>query len=407
MEQVPLATISLGGEEISAALDVLKSGNLTLGRQVEEFENEMAAYLGVKHFVMANSGSSANLLMFEALVRPARGEPRLRPGDGVFVPAIAWPTTIWPVVQLGLVPIFIDVEPETLAMDPVLIERYLKLSGLSMTKAMFLIHPLGLALDMERYFKLANEYGLTVISDVCESLGAKADSKPAGSGSLMSSFSFYFSHHITTMEGGGVGTNDDSIRNDLISMRSHGWSRGRSDSTQWLSNVSEADSRFQFVTTGYNLRPMEIQGAIGRVQLRKLSQFVETRKSLAVRVHNALNGGRLSLISGGAAPSMQRADHSWMLLPLRIQSDNPSADRHRLMSFLEGKGIATRPVLTGNFLSQPAVRQIFQTWPHPKNFVQAERVSQSAFLVGAHHEFSESQIIHLEASLVEASKLLS
>jgi CDP-6-deoxy-D-xylo-4-hexulose-3-dehydrase len=407
MEQVPLATVSLGSEEISAALDVLKSGNLTIGRQVEEFENEMAAYLGVRHFVMANSGSSANLLMLEALVRPAVGEPRLRPGDGVFVPAIAWPTTVWPVVQLGLAPIFIDVHPQTLAMDPDLIERHLKLSGLSTAKAMFLIHPLGLALDMEPYFKLAKEYGLTVISDVCESLGAKTDGKPAGSGSLMSSFSFYFSHHITTMEGGGVATNDDGIRNDLISMRSHGWSRGRSDSTQWISDISDADARFQFVTTGYNLRPMEIQGAIGRIQLRKLSQFVEIRKAIAVRVHNALSGGRLSLISGGDIPSMHRVDHSWMLLPIRIESHNPSLDRHRLMSFLEGKGIATRPVLTGNFLSQPAVRQIFQNWPHPENFVQAAKVSQSAFLVGAHHEFSESQITHLTSTLVEAAQLLS
>lgn len=200
--RVPLASSGLRSQDIEAAIEVLQSGNLTMGKKVIEFEELVAAYLGVEHFVMMNSGSSANLAIFEAMLRPSKGHPILRQGDGVLVPAIAWPTTIWPVVQLGLVPIFVDVDRESLALDLIAASEAIKNSK-SPVRAIFPIHPLGRALDSKAIEKFANENKLTYISDVCESLGSFENGNHAGVTGLAGSFSFYFSHHITTMEGGG------------------------------------------------------------------------------------------------------------------------------------------------------------------------------------------------------------
>jgi CDP-6-deoxy-D-xylo-4-hexulose-3-dehydrase len=405
MIKVPIATVSMGSEEISAALDVLNSGHLTMGQEVDSFEREFAKYIGSKHFVMVNSGSSANLLMIETLLRPTNRRPKLVVGDLVLVPAIAWPTTIWPLVQLGLKPIFVDVNEETLAMEPEEIRRLLS-NGLEV-RAILLIHPLGLALDMEPYAEIARDFDLILLSDVCESLGAKREEKHAGFGSLMRSYSFYFSHHITTMEGGGLATDDDEIYDDLLSMRSHGWSRGRSDAANWKIGLSEPDSRFLFVTTGFNLRPTELQAAIGRVQLRRLDDFVDKRKAMALRIYRAISGTNLQLVSGTTVPDNERTDHSWMLLPIRICSQESVSIRDMIMSFLESNGVATRPVLTGNFLAQPAVRVGFPTWPKPENYKVAEKVTRTMFLVGAHHEFSEDQISHLAETLKAAARLAS
>lgn len=404
--EVPLAVAAIGEEGAQRIAEVLRSGNLTMGHQVEAFEEEMAAFLGVKHFVMVNSGSSANLLMVEALLRPAIGEPLLRPGDGVIVPAIAWPTTIWPVIQLGLEPIFVDVDPDTLALDPEKIAELLDSSGFRSVRAIFIIHPLGLALDMTPFTKLADEHGLLLLSDVCESLGARRDGLHAGSTSVMSSYSFYFSHHITTMEGGGVATDSQVLRDDLVSMRSHGWSRQRSDSEVFSRGINASDAKFRFVTTGYNVRPMEIQGALGRAQLGSVETFLSSRRAMAKRVHESLKNTKLELIRGDALPEELDPRHSWMLFPIRLRTGFGSAEREKILNFLESSGVATRPVLTGNFLAQPSVRQIFKHWPNPGAFPIAQNVSETCFMVGAHHGFSEAQIGHMCDALVAASNLL-
>ncbi len=168
--KIPLASAGLRDCDIAAAEAVLRSGNLTMGEKVAEFENKMAEYLGVKYFVMVNSGSSANLIMFEAMLRPSKGLPLLKAGDGVLVPAVAWPTTIWPIIQLGLRPVFVDVNKDTIAIDLELAKSILKKDpGI---KAIFPIHPLGFGLDDEELKKFVSEHGLYLLNDVCESLGS-------------------------------------------------------------------------------------------------------------------------------------------------------------------------------------------------------------------------------------------
>jgi CDP-4-dehydro-6-deoxyglucose reductase, E1 len=401
MLRVPLASSGLRDIDIEAAISILRSGNLTMGEQVREFEIEIADYLGVKNFVMMNSGSSANLAIFEALLRPAYGQGRLRKGDSVLVPAIAWPTTIWPILQLGLDPVFVDIDPHSISLDLNEAEKVIKNSQGKNFSAIFPIHPLGLCLKEESFMSFAKEHGLIYISDACEALGAFWNGSAAGAKSFASSYSFYFSHHLTTMEGGGVATNDDGFTDDLRSIRSHGWSRDRSDSNFWKAEKSLTESKFLFVTTGFNVRPMEIQAAIGRSQLPDLELFLSKRRIVAQRVSEAIEGTGLKLIDDGYFNSNDKKSHSWMLIAIKVDEKKTGRTKIEITQNLEAKGIETRPVLTGNFLAQPSIRRIFGHLPHPEVFKSANEIAKNAFLVGAHHDLNGAQIDHLVASLKE------
>ena len=192
--RIPLASSGLRPKDIDEVIKTLKSGKLTMGAQVREFEIAMAGYLKAKHFVMVNSGSSANLLMIEALLRPTYGKPQLSPGDSVLLPAIAWPTTVWPIVQLGLNPVFIDVNLETLSIDLELAQNLIDDSRIPI-RGIFPIHPLGRAISNAalKAFSLKND--LVLVNDVCESLGSWDGTLHAGTEGIASSYSFYFSHH--------------------------------------------------------------------------------------------------------------------------------------------------------------------------------------------------------------------
>ena len=397
--RVPLASSGLRDVDIEIATQVLKSGNLTMGAQVKNFEAKMASYLGVKHFVMVNSGSSANLVMIEALLRPTISKPRLNPGDSVLVPAIAWPTTIWPLIQLGLNPLFVDVNPRTLALDLVVAQELIDSSRIPV-RGIFPIHPLGYAIPPSELNAFTTKNDLILINDVCESLGSWNQGEHAGTAGTAGSFSFYFSHHITTMEGGGVATNDLEYADDLRSMRSHGWSRDRSDVSEWTNQATTNDSKFLFVSTGYNIRPMEIQAAIGSSQIDQIETFVAKRRHIARSVFNALKGTQLSVIGSETLATEQlERSNSWMLIPIKVNGSDAKARKKRILDKLEKLEIETRPVLTGNFLAQPAIQRITRHAVDPEQFPAATDITNHAFLVGAHHDLSDEQIEFLCQSL--------
>jgi CDP-6-deoxy-D-xylo-4-hexulose-3-dehydrase len=400
--KVPLASSGLRPQDIDTVVRVLESGFLTMGKEVKEFEHRMKTYLGVRNFVMVNSGSSANLLMVESLLRPTNSRPRLSSGDGILVPAIAWPTTVWPLIQLGLNPIFVDVDENSLALDLQAAQRLLDTSNIPV-KGILIIHPLGYAVSHAELSAFVERNDLISLSDVCESLGSWTEGRHAGVSSLASSFSFYFSHHITTMEGGGIATDDDELADDLRSMRSHGWSRDRSDAEEWESSSSSNDSKFLFVSTGYNVRPMEIQAAVGSSQLADLDKFVLRRREIARKVHESLRGTDMAVIGSERLESKElEQGHSWMLVPIRISAPNFRERRNEVLDYLNSSGVETRPVLTGNFLAQPAVQRIFRQSVNPDSYTQASLTAQSSFLVGAHHELSDEQVDYLCRSLKEA-----
>lgn len=392
--RVPLASSGLEPEDINAVIETLHSNALTMGERVRAFEREMSRYLGAEHFVMVNSGSSANLAIVEALLRPTKGAPRLRPGDGILVPAIAWPTTIWPIIQLGLRPVFVDIDSETITIDLEAAEKVMHNSDFDI-RGIFPIHPLGRALNPDVLRSFCETHSLILISDVCEALGSWDGGIHAGMGSLAASFSFYFSHHITTMEGGGVATNDQDMADDLRSIRSHGWSRDRSDAKQWATTTNDVNSRFLFVSAGYNIRPMEIQAALGLGQIKRIDSYINRRRYIANCVNTALHNTNLRLMGADTLVSNPQS-HSWMLLPIRAKSPEVA---QQALEFLEASGIETRPVLTGNFTAQPSLQRILGSNLNPRDFAQADFVASTSFMVGCHHHFTDDQIAYLAESL--------
>jgi dTDP-4-amino-4,6-dideoxygalactose transaminase len=352
--RLPLTVNMLGAEEISAAKAVLDSGFLTMGRLCEQFEREFATYIGAEHAVMVNSGSSANLLALFALTNrlltPGGRRRLLRPGDEVIVPALSWSTSIWPVLQIGATPVFVDCDPNTLQMIPEAIGKAIT----PKTAAIVVVHVLGGACDLTAIGALAEQNGLWLIEDTCESLGVLWDGRRVGTYGDMGTFSFYFSHHITTIEGGMVVTQDGKLADLLRSMRSHGWARAMSNADEIARQYPDIDPRFLFVTTGFNLRPTEINAAIGLAQLKRLEAFNARRREIAQRFDRGFAGlrqnGDLRLVQ--TDPRCVPAPFGYTVL-----CRTPEA-RRRLGLHLEKRGVETRPIICGNIVRQPAFRHL-------------------------------------------------
>lgn len=400
----PVAKDTFGREELVAAEEVLASGRFTMGPKVLEFEEAFAKWIGSPHAVMVNSGSSANLLMVEAMLRSNAIAAPWRPGDEVLVPALAWPTTIWPLVQLGLTPVFTDIDPDTLAIDLNSAEGVLS----DKTRGMFLIHVLGQPPDMTAISEFTAAHDIQLLEDTCEALGAHAGGHHAGTMGLMGSFSFYFSHHLTTIEGGMIVTDSEGVCDDLRSMRSHGWARDRGDRQEWVDANPNIDPRFLFVGTGYNLRPMEINAAIGLVQLRRLTDMLQEREDIATEVAKWIAPiPWLRLIGSdrlGAAPLDSRPwrEHSWMMLPFEVGDDAP-VDAKAVVEQLEASGIETRPIVAGNLVRHPAMDQI--RYRADDSLAVADRVLERGFMIGCHPGAEPRELEHLEAAFSTLEKL--
>jgi CDP-6-deoxy-D-xylo-4-hexulose-3-dehydrase len=400
-----LAADTLGRAEIEAAKAVLDSGQLTMGAHVRRFEDEFAEWVGAKHAVMVNSGSSANLLIVDSLLRATSGHPRLAPGDEVIVPGLAWPTTVWPLAQLGLVPVFVDIDPLTLAIDLESARAVIS----PRTRGMFLIHPLGRAVETPMYAEFCEARGIVLFEDCCESLGAHWSGVHVGTSSLAASFSFYFSHHLSTVEGGMIVTSDPELADDLRSLRAHGWIRDRTDGDQWAAQHPELDRRFLFATVGYNVRPTEVQGAIGSVQLGRLDEMLFARESLARAVHGWLSASApwLELIGADAFTEVPPVDrrartHSWMTLPLRLGPDAP-VERDTVVEHLEANGVETRPIIAGNLARHPAAAQVVHR--ASVDMRHSDALLRDTLMIGCHPVLSTGSLTTLERALTDLAEL--
>ena len=401
--EIPLAQDGLDEIEIETITRIFREGNLTMGKNVREFELDFARKLGVKYAVMVNSGSSANLLALEMLAKHI-GVKNLysRANYYVAVPAVLWPTSIWPIVQLGFKALVIDTKKDSLEIDFDLLIKAKANLGDQLVGAV-LIHPLGRALDLAKIKDLKDNHGMFIIEDNCESLGAGIDGEFAGTVGNVGTFSFYYSHHITTVEGGMIVTNSDSDLNEILSMRAHGWTRNREDRKEIESKYSEFNKDFLFVTSGYNFRPMEFQGALGVSEIKKLDQFLETRASNVSRVVETLKDSNFSVIGSDleAINSSEKESqsglpvrHSWMAIPITYKGQSLTlTDIH---GFLNDNGIATRPILAGNFINQPAANhEMISVFQEASN---AGDIYQRSFMIGNHHNLSEEQLLHLLAT---------
>ena len=274
MIKYPLAFSTWGNEEVEAIQKVIDTDMYTMGKHVKQFEEEFAEHFGSPHAVMVNSGSSANLLMLSLL----KWKYKLT-GD-VIVPVVGWATTYFPVVQNGFRLKFVDVNPNTWNIDVNKIEEAITPD----TCAIMAVNLLGNSCDYTRIKQLCDEHDIKLIEDNCESMGAMHDGKHTGTIGLAGSFSFFFSHHIQTMEGGMVLCQNEDDAQYMRSLRAHGWVRDLpADSPLYKKTGNAFDDNFIFATPGYNIRPLEMSGAIGSVQLTKWNKIMETR--LANKTH--------------------------------------------------------------------------------------------------------------------------
>ncbi len=366
--KVSLHESTIGEDEIQAVIDVMRSGQVTSGVKVKEFEK---AFPG-KHAVMCNSGSSANLLAVAALCDPATPN-RLKRGDGVIVSALSWSTTVWPLVQYGLVPIIVDISPETLNMDPAEVEKAIS----KIPRAIMPVHVYGNPCDMQSLWEIAKNRGLAVIEDCCEALGAEYNGRHVGLDSQLATYSFYFSHHITTVEGGMVITDNEDIDRTLRILRSHGWVRDV-DSQKYLEAYPDIDPRFLFVGAGYNLRSTEMQAAMGLVQLPKLAGFVDARRAAATMLSHAFGTYRYYLTYQCVTLN---GHSSWFGFPIVVRDDAPFTAKG-MREFFDKAGIETRPIICGNIARQPGMQQ----YPYTiiGDLSNATRAMTNGFVISCH-----------------------
>ena len=343
---------------------------------------------------MVNSGSSANLLAVSALVNPARTR-RLAPGDCVAVPAVCWSTSLWPLVQMGLLPVLIDVDPATLNLSIDSLRRAMESHPL---RAVMMVHILGCSTDLDALLQIARERDLVLIEDTCESLGSTQHGRWLGTLGDFGTFSFYFSHHMTTIEGGMVIGRTREDEDLLRCLRSHGWSREQSDREQIEQANPGIDPRYLFVNLGYNVRPMEIQAAFGLEQLGRLDAMNAHRKDNVRRLRDAfcrhpLWVGQLlfPVSSGGLEPC-------WFGFPFLI-SEFGRLRQSRVHAAAADRGIDTRPIVSGNMALQPAMR-LLPVDLSLAPFDGAQRIHDRGVYIGCHAKPLESTRIEWLADTV-------
>ena len=370
---VKLHEPTFGADEIWEALDSLFTTQVTMGAKVLRFEREFGDYFGFANSMMVNSGSSANLLAISAITNPTFPS-QLKPGDEVIVPALSWSTTIWPLVQHGLVPVFVDIDPRTLNIDPSQIENAIG----AKTRAVMLVHVYGNPCDMDAITDIVERNNLILIEDCCEALGAKHNGMPVGSFGHVGTYSFYFSHHITTLEGGMCVTDDHDSAELMRVLRAHGWVREAEDRASILKNHPGFDPKFLFVNVGYNLRATELQGGFGYKQLEKLESFVDIRTDNAIYWRNEFgNLGEYFSFQDETS----RGTHSWFGYPMSVKDEAPFESKD-LCDFLNSRNIETRPIVAGNITRQPAMQ--YHDYRIVGNLANCDHVMRNGFTFGNH-----------------------
>jgi len=379
--------------ELTCAVEAVLDFWLTAGPRVQSFEDRLARLLDLRHALAVNSGSSANLVAVTTLCS-RRLERPLEPGDEVITPAVGFPTTVAPLVQNGLVPVFVDCQLGTYNLDPQQLEAALS----QRTRALFFAHTLGNPVDLKAVTGFAQAHDLYLIEDVCDALGATYDGRPVGTFGDLATLSFYPAHHITTGEGGAVLTDDPRLARIAQSVRDWGRDcrcRHYSPPTgacgrrfEWeIPGLEEPyDHRYLYVEIGYNLKMTDVQAAIGLAQLDKLPEFIAARQHNFDCLYQGLKPYEEFLI----LPTWQaRATPSWFAFPVTVRPGAPFT-RRQLITFLERHQVETRLLFAGNLVRQPGYRHIeHRTVGDLRN---SDRVLRSTFFVGVYPGLDDARL---------------
>tara|TARA_A100001015_G_scaffold130874_1_gene145191 strand:+ start:4911 stop:6167 length:1257 start_codon:yes stop_codon:yes gene_type:complete len=384
--------------DLNVGSKILKTGYITMNAETRKFEEAFAKKLKVNYAVMVNSGSSANLLSTFAACNPLR-KNRFKRGDEVIVPALCWPTSLWPLYQAGLKINFVDVDPKTLNIDADnLISKINK-----KTKVITLVNILGISANNKKIVNYAKKKNIIVIEDNCEGLGAKLNNKHLGTFGDFGTYSFFYSHQITSGEGGMITCHNKNDYELLVSLRSHGWSRSnnKNDYRKIAKKHPKLDPRYIFINQGFNLRPTDVQAAMGLNQFKRLDKFIDIRTDNRKKIIQSLkrdprwnNQYRFVEIPKNIKPS-------FMGLPIFLNENMNKEMKMKLLFHLESQGIETRPILTGNFLNQPSIK-LFGLNNKKLKFKGAQSIEDLGFLIGLHTK----KITQKQLDLIKNSLLL-
>lgn len=381
---VPYAGRIYDEKEVISLVDSALEFWLTSGRYADEFEKKFAGFLGVKHCLLTNSGSSANLLAMSSLTSKKLGDRRLKPGDEVITVAAGFPTTVGPIVQNGLIPVFLDVDLGTYNVKADMIEEAVS----DRTRAMIIAHTLGNPIDLDRVMEVAEKHDLWFIEDNCDALGSTYKGKYTGSFGHISTFSFYPAHHITMGEGGALATNDGLLKRIIESFRDWGrdcWCAPGCDNTcgnrfswQLGSLPSGYDHKFTYSHLGYNLKLTDMQAAVGVEQLKKLPSFIEARRRNFKYLYDGLKKYDRYFILPEACPG---TDPSWFGFILTVR-DGAGFTKGDIVRFLESRKIATRMLFAGNILRHPCFEDVkYRVFGDLTN---TDRIMNDTFWIGVY-----------------------
>ena len=380
-----LASSSWDNKEIEAIQNVISKDNYTMGDYVKQFEKDFAEFTGNKYCVMVNSGSSANLLAIAAMF--FKSENPLKRGDEVIVPAVSWATTYYPLCQYGLKLKFVDVDKYTVNFD---IEE-LKKAVSAKTKLIFAVNLLGNPNDYDAVSEIIKNKNIYLIEDNCESLGGVYKGKQLGSIGLMGTYSTFFSHHMSTMEGGVIGTDDEELYHILLSIRSHGWTRHLPFENKLCEkSTNPFEESFRFILPGYNVRPIEMMGAIGIEQLKKLPEFLCRRRENAEYFKQVFGEDDRFILQKEIGSS------SWFGFSFLI-NDKSGISRNDVIKALTDANIDTRPIVAGNFARKEVVKWF--DYEIQGELPNSDYVDKYGFFVGNHQFDIKDKIDYLKQTL--------
>lgn len=375
-------------EERKVLKEVIDSDQFTMGKHVGEFEEQFAKRFGMKYAVMVSSGSSANLIAVASLF--FRKENPLKPGDEVIVPNISWSTTFYPLHQYGLKLRFVDVDLNTLNMDPKELERAVT----PKTKMVVAVSILGNPCDFDKISKFCKERNLILFEDNCESMGAVFKGKFTGTNGLVNTFSTFFSHHISTMEGGLILTDNKELNSLMRSLRNHGWTRGIDpESGIYEKKFDDFFEAYRFILPGYNVRPGELNGAVGKTQLKKLDGFIRARRENAKYFKQLFGKDDRFIIQQEA----EGAESSWFCFTM-IVNTKKGISREKVLNKLKEAGIEFRIITGGCILRHDVVKYFDHTVTKSEN---ADFAHFNGFFVGNYPYDIKDKIEYLHKTLKE------
>ncbi len=387
-KNLPLSAIQYDAIDVASSMQTLLKGWPTIGLKVKEVENKIKKKLNVKNAVMVNSGGSANFLMLYILTSPyAKKKDKIKLGSEVITPAVTWSTTVGPIIQNNLVPVFIDVNLGSYDIDVDLIEKNIT----KKTRAIMLVHPLGQSCQMDKIIKICKKHKLVLIEDNCESIGAKYKNKSTGTFGIFSSISMYQSHHISSVEGGFVLTNDNYYADIFRSMRANGWLReiiNKKTKKKFINQNKSINQSFLFPYIGYNFKPTDFSAALVSKQIDKLKIFINKRsKSANFLIHKLKKYNNYLILP----KTLKHNFHSWFTFPIVVKK-NKFFKKKELEIFLKKVNIDTRPIIAGNIARQPFLKKFKFS---KGKLINSDLVMDNGFFIGLHHKLSNKNLKYI------------